>query len=133
MSSIHGNKNKDKFLGMPWGTASNRLRKEILFNLLKKYHENVCYRCDKEIETSQELSIEHKKAWLNVDVKLFWDLDNIAFSHLICNVGDGRRQGKSPIKHGTFSGYAHYECRCDECTKANTEYRRKWRQETNKH
>jgi uncharacterized protein YdaU (DUF1376 family) len=37
------------------------------------------------IETADELSIEHKLPWEGVSVKLFWSLDNIAFSHLRCN------------------------------------------------
>ena len=76
---------KNKFLGMPYGTASSRLKKSVMLLLLKKLGENWCYRCGAEIETERELSIDHKKSWLNVDVKLFWDLDNIAFSHLSCN------------------------------------------------
>lgn len=35
------------------------------------------------------------------------------------------------IQHGTKSGYAHYGCRCEDCTRANTEANRrnraKWR------
>lgn len=29
------------------------------------------------------------------------------------------------INHGTITGYKDYKCRCDDCTKANTEYARK--------
>lgn len=80
-------------LGMPRGTAANRLRKLVLFDLLKRHHENFCYQCGDEIQSADELSIEHKKPWENIDVKLFWDLTNIAFSHLLCNV----RMAKSPV------------------------------------
>jgi hypothetical protein len=75
-----------KVLGMPFGTAQARLRKSILFNLLKKHSENICCRCLNSIDDIKELSIEHIKPWEDRDVKLFWDLDNIAFSHLKCNV-----------------------------------------------
>ena len=83
-----GDINKNNFLGMSFGTAQNRLRKLVLFNLLKRHNENVCYRCGEEIETAEKLSLEHKEAWLNVSIELFWDLDNIAFSHLRCNSGE---------------------------------------------
>lgn len=73
-------------LGMPQGTASNRLRKMLLFRQLKKHNENVCVRCEKEIETVDELSVEHIKPWEGISAELFWDLDNVAFSHMRCNV-----------------------------------------------
>jgi hypothetical protein len=76
---------KSEQLGMNFGTASNRLRKNILFSLLVKLNENICFQCGKLIEDVTELSIEHKIPWLDNDPSLFWDLDNIAFSHLSCN------------------------------------------------
>jgi hypothetical protein len=76
---------KSAFLGLPHGTAANRLRKMVLFNVLKKHGENVCFKCSNEIETPDELSIEHKQPWEGVSVELYWSLDNIAFSHLRCN------------------------------------------------
>ena len=72
-------------LGMPYGTASNKLRKRIIFWLLQQQEENICYRCGKQIETSDELSVDHKEPWEGVDSNLFWDLNNIAFSHSCCN------------------------------------------------
>jgi len=77
---------KSRFLGMSHGTACNRLRKMILFNLLKKHGENTCCKCGYEITDASMLSIEHIKPWQGRDVGLFWDLGNIAFSHAnICN------------------------------------------------
>ena len=84
-------KNMSVQLGMPRGTAANRLRKIVLFDLLKRHEENVCYRCKKRIENVEELSIEHIKPWEGVDTALFWDLSNIAFSHLSCNCSAARR------------------------------------------
>jgi hypothetical protein len=72
-------------LGMAHGTAANRLRKIILFSLLVRLKENFCFKCNKEIKTELELSIEHKLPWEGRDTKLFWDLNNISFSHLGCN------------------------------------------------
>ena len=74
-------------LGMSHSTANYRLLKMILFMLLKELNKDVCYRCNKKIENIKELSIEHKIAWLNAknSKELFFDLNNIAFSHNICN------------------------------------------------
>jgi len=81
----NSNENKAKTLGMPYGTATNRLRKNILFHFLIRLKENMCHVCGKEIKTTDELSIEHKKPWEGISADLFWDLENIAFSHLFCN------------------------------------------------
>jgi len=82
------NEIKSNQLGMPFGTASSKLRKQILFNLLKKYGENICFKCKKEILNEEELSIEHKEPWLHSKSpkELFFDINNIAFSHLMCNI-----------------------------------------------
>ncbi|TET45060.1 MAG: hypothetical protein E3J66_00085 [Dehalococcoidia bacterium] len=80
------NDRKSEQLGMPYGTAYHRLRKMIMFGLVRRLGEDICFRCGEKIETIAEFSIEHKECWQNVDVALFWDLDNIAFSHLICNL-----------------------------------------------
>lgn len=93
---IDRHRNMSNQLGMPRGTASNRLRKLVLFDTLKRHKENVCYQCKKEIEKAEELSIEHMKPWENVDVALFWDLNNIAFSHLICNIKAARHPEVRP-------------------------------------
>lgn len=79
------NLKKTKQLGMPYGTACNKLKKIILFSLIKKNSLNNCYRCNKIIVNICDLSIDHKIHWLDNDTKLFWNLDNIAFSHLKCN------------------------------------------------
>lgn len=88
------NKKKSEQLGMPFGTASNRLRKLVLFELLRKYSENVCFQCYRTIETVEDLSIEHKVPWLDNNPDLFWDLDNVAYSHISCNIGAARRPNK---------------------------------------
>lgn len=101
-------RNKDAFLGMPHGTACGRLRKNVLFHILKKYSENVCYRCNEEIESVDDLSIEHIKPWEGISVDLFWDLSNIAFSHLHCNCR-ARRSTKIVSKPGLNWCYKHKE------------------------
>jgi hypothetical protein len=86
------NEAKSLQLGMPFGTASNKLRKLILFDLVTKYEGGICYRCFSKIETVDEFSIEHKNPWFGVSSNLFWDLENIAFSHISCNTRAARRE-----------------------------------------
>lgn len=81
------NRAKDAFLGMPTGTACSRLRKLVLFSCVQQLGQDDCFRCGKKILSPDDFSLEHKKSWLNVDRALFWDLSNISFSHLRCNVG----------------------------------------------
>lgn len=92
-------------LGMPQGTAANRLRKMVLFRQLRKYGDNACVRCGKEIATVDELSIEHIEPWEGRSAELFWDLDNIAFSHMKCNVPHIRRGG-TPRRIEAPSGFS---------------------------
>ena len=74
-----------QLLGMPHGTATNRLRKNLLFNLLVRLKENLCSVCREEIVSADQMSIEHKQPWEGRSADLFWDLSNIAFSHSACN------------------------------------------------
>lgn len=116
---MNAKQQKDHQLGMSHGSACNRLRKQIMFDLVKRCGLDDCYQCSKKIETVEELSIEHKTPWLHSDdpVDLFFDLDNIAFSHLKCNTLSSRRtNGGPPRKHPSLSAYSR-GCRCDECRK----------------
>ena len=81
----NSNSRKANFLGMPHGTAYNKLKKAILFNCVQKLNEDICFVCGQKIETIEEFSIEHKLPWEGRDIALFWDLNNIAFSHVKCN------------------------------------------------
>lgn len=86
---------KQKQLGMNPSTASARLVKDVLYKLVVQTGQNDCFVCGKPV-SRDTFSIEHKVAWLDsIDpVKLFFDTDNISFSHLSCNVGAGRRPHK---------------------------------------
>lgn len=88
--------NKDEMqrqLGMNPSTAANALRKEVMFSLVKQLGQDVCFQCGNKIETVKEFSIEHTTPWLHTDDPKgsFFDLDNIAFSHLKCNQRAGRK------------------------------------------
>lgn len=76
---------------MPYGTACQRLRKLILFSLVKETGRDECLRCGDRILTAEELSIEHRDPWLHVDTALFWDINNISFSHRGCNTRGAAR------------------------------------------
>jgi HNH endonuclease len=92
MPSSYTNKKKSKEqLGMPYSTAYLRLQKRILFFLAKECDRLNCFRCGKEIETIEDFSIDHKEPWLDKSPELFFDVNNIAFSHLICNMKAGRK------------------------------------------
>ena len=80
---------RNKVLGELYSTARSRLIKMVLFKLLIEYKLNICFRCNKLIEKIEDLSIEHKIGWVNsIDPKkYFYDLENIAFSHIRCNCG----------------------------------------------
>ncbi len=80
-------KAKAEQLGMPFGTACGRLRKEVLFHLAQLCELDYCYRCQKKIRSVSDFNIDHKKEWLHSEEpsKLFFDCDNIAFSHSACN------------------------------------------------
>jgi hypothetical protein len=81
-----GNARKSEILGMPFGTACYRLRKKIMFAMLKgRVFSSKCHACTLEIETIDDLTVEHIKPWQVGGAALFWDLDNIAFSHEACN------------------------------------------------
>jgi hypothetical protein len=79
---------KSDFLGENASTAAHKLRRSILFLLVQQTNRDVCFRCGKKIRTVVDFSIDHKKPWLYVSKKLFWDLKNIAFSHKKCNTTD---------------------------------------------
>lgn len=88
MPNLPQNLTPSEELGMDVGTASHRLRKMVLFQLLQRLGEDLCFKCGKQIEIYEQLSIEHKQPWRHVDPALFWDMGNIAFSHLACNKPD---------------------------------------------
>lgn len=123
--SKRANKKKYEQLGQPYGTAAAKLRKLILFSFLSKYGNNVCYQCNGIIKSANELSIEHKIPWLDSEdpIGLYFDLENIAFSHRSCNYAARRSptEGTTTAKHGTLTMYRR-GCRCTNCQNARHEY-----------
>jgi len=82
---------KSKQLGLNHSTANYHLQRMILMHLVKKTGMDTCFRCNKKINNYKDISIEHKKPWIDTDIGLYWDLQNIAFSHKSCNYSCGRR------------------------------------------
>lgn len=80
---------KANVLGMPFGTACYKLSRMVMFHLLQRHAENVCLKCGETIESPDQLTIEHKEAWLASGAASFWDMGNIAFAHSHCNLRTG--------------------------------------------
>ena len=85
---------KRQQLGLPIGTATHRLRKLMFFRLIQKTGDDRCFRCGLPIESVHDLVMDHKVPWLDNSAELFWDLENIAFSHAGCNSRAVRRDGR---------------------------------------
>lgn len=121
---------KNNQLGQPFGTANNQLKKELLYSLVSRLGLNICFRCDEPITDSRQLSVDHKIDWIDSEnpKQLFFDLNNIAFSHLSCNCRAGTGGSKNKItslddkriKHGTDNAYTKFGCRCESCKEAKS-------------
>lgn len=61
-------------------------------------------------------SIEHKEAWLDSEdpVGMYFDLDNISFSHHSCNVRAARRTNVGTSKCGSKYKFQS-GCKCEVC------------------
>jgi hypothetical protein len=139
------NKRKAQTLGMSHGAARNRLVKSIMFRQAQLLGQDICFKCKEVILSIDELSIEHIQPWEGVSVELFFDLENIAFSHLRCNRPDRnvahlrRKIGpegtawcsshKKFLPVGKFSRSIHrwngYTAECLECRNKTKKDRRK--------
>jgi hypothetical protein len=118
-------------LGMNPGTATHRLVKDLLFRFAVECG-HVCHRC-KQALARDTFSIDHIEPWLDsVDpVRLFFDLNNVAFSHLKCNAAAGRKVGRGKTRYPQYLGrrrrasnYAHDARRIYDPTKRREQYLR---------
>lgn len=82
---------KKEQLGMNPSTASGRLVKDVLWKLIVETRQNMCYACSGEM-TRETFSVEHKTPWLDSEdpVGLYFDLENVSFSHKVCNYSRAR-------------------------------------------
>src|SRR5690606_26021818 len=115
MSNKNINQIKSEQLGMSHSTAQYRLRKSIMFMLIEKLDINKCHRCGKSM-TKDNYSIEHIDNWLHSDnpSDLFFDLDNISFSHHKCNVSASRRPLVEPVTMIDRKGEKHEQSKLKE-------------------
>lgn len=109
---------KKEQLGINPGTASARLVKDLLWNFIVSSDKDTCIKCGQKM-TRKTFSVEHIVPWLDSEdpVGLFFDTDNIGYSHMSCNYADARRQ---LAEHGTLSRYKY--CGCDLCKEAKRQY-----------
>lgn len=115
---------KKEQLGMNPSTASGRLVKDVLWNLIVQTKQDICCKC-KKLMTRETFSIEHIKPWLDSDdpVGLYFNLENISFSHLSCNISDARKQEATC---GTYTRYKNHSCRCEPCKLAASAFKAKY-------
>ena len=84
-----------EWTGLAPSTAKSRLDKDIMFTLATQAG-HTCFQCGGNL-TRETFSIEHKTPWLSADDPgfSFFDLNNIAFSHNLCNsTAAARKQPK---------------------------------------
>ncbi len=126
---------------MAWGTANGRLQRMVLFYMVQRAREDVCFHCHEQIDTIQEFSVEHKEPWLDQDPALFWDMKNIAFSHYKCNLAAARRPNRIEWPKGKawcwnckmmkslkeFPAYK-LKVRSTNCTSCGSQQKAKWRE-----
>lgn len=79
-------------LGMSYSKALARLKKLLIFHLIQKCSMDHCFRCGDPIEHVDDMSTDHKQPWMHSGKanELFFDMDNIAFSHTKCNIASSR-------------------------------------------
>lgn len=118
-------------LGISYGAACNRLRKNLLFTLASRLGLLNCHRCGGMIETVAEFSIDHITAWENSGspIDIFFDVENIAFSHLRCNIAaaskDAQRIYSSKQEKSRKNFRTYYEKNKKEWNARRNERRRK--------
>jgi hypothetical protein len=79
-------KKRAEQLGMPNSTAQNRMKKNKILQVFRKHGEDKCYHCGNPILTMKEMVFDHITPWLDNDVGLFWDSENIVFAHISCSM-----------------------------------------------
>ena len=86
---------KRKQLGMNPSTASHRLVKDLLYEYGIARQHKCCSHCGEPM-MREDFSIEHITPWLDSEdpVKLYFDLNNVDFSHHACNIAAARRPTK---------------------------------------
>lgn len=113
--STVGNAKKNAILGMSAGKARNILVKRVLLSLAEALGRDICFRCRQPIGDASLLSLDHVVDWLEVGPSAYFDVNNIAFSHLSCNcaAGNGNRVRGKLARERRFDTDGGR--RCDSC------------------
>jgi hypothetical protein len=117
---------KKELLGVAYGTARNKLIKNLLWNFVRSSNLNICFQCNEKINNIEDLSIEHKIPWQSAadPISAFYDLENIAYSHLKCNMKAGGKLNTIPCESRKA---ARKGCNCDYCKSYNkARWRKRW-------
>lgn len=109
-------------LGIHPSTASGRLIKDLLYQYVSR-DGTKCHQCGEPM-SRETFSVEHKIPWLDSEdpAAMFYDLSNITYSHLSCNIAAIRRK-RSTAGCGTKAKYSG-GCRCTDCKNAEAAYKR---------
>lgn len=115
---------KTALLGMPFGTACNRLRKQVLYALVVETGRDRCFRCGCRITRVDDLSLDHKQSWIKSSTPVinFFDTSAIVYSHRSCN------SAARDLVHGSKHSYEQLGCRCAECREAHRVNVAGWRE-----
>ncbi len=99
MNVFSKNLEKETQLNMSLGKARNILVKSLMFDMAKKCNLDICFKCNQKITDIKDFTIEHKKEWLHSEnpQDLYFNLNNIAFSHNICNIKSQRHSQKKVV------------------------------------
>ena len=84
------------------GASSHKLDRMIMMKLIQETGKDVCFQCGQKIEDVNTLSVEHKETWQEADdpKAAFFNMENIAFSHLRCNVSANGSSRKTHCPQG---------------------------------
>jgi hypothetical protein len=85
-------------LEMSLSKAKYKLLRKIMYTYIVYLKLNTCHRCQDTINSVDSMSIEHKVPWRHSTIakELFFDMDNITFSHVKCN-NEFRRKSNEVI------------------------------------
>lgn len=114
-------------LGKGMTSANHQLHRDLLFDFaIKTGH--FCYRCGQPL-TRDTFTIDHIVPWLDTEnaKALFFSIDNIAFSHRVCNLSVTRRVKKyATFKEQEKASNLRYKTKHRErLLEYGREYRRK--------
>ena len=73
-------------LGMEMKSASTKLMRDLLWQYIENSGETLCHACGEPL-CRETFTVEHIEKWLDSEdpAGLYFDLNNISFSHQRCN------------------------------------------------